>query len=527
MKNKTKKLVKMLAIAAMAVVLVPSSGILYAQTATTETSSIQDTVKPRDVDNLHATAGDALVQLGWDSASDNAGVTGYKIYYGTHSVQSSEDRYDLPIIPVENVTNYTVQNLINGQTYFFAATALDAAGNESVNYSSEVSATPQAGARLAPAEDDGRPPQVAAVSAEDIVTVKVVFSEPIRLPEEQPASAFTIETSLSGAGNTRLAVQNAQIDTMDLEGKTVLLTTAPQESGSEYVLTAGIELSDYFGNPIVSGTSDTGSFRGSAVENTRTTASAQTQTDRLMEQSTEQPAALPLADTDSPLITSGSADFGNRIALTFSEKIVLPANPTEQFIVYKNRTQERLNILNVSLSVDGKTAYLTTAQQEPVEYEVFVSGVTDEAGNQIPTQSNSITVSGRGAGIQDLIPPEDVAQLIARIKDAQRSIIELQWQPSRNSAGDLADQLLSQGVGRRNVAFGTSTSLGTSTSTVQVADLTPGNWYTFKLATADTSGNRSAGALASIFLPQTGPGAAAAGLTALVMGFLSKRKRRK
>jgi hypothetical protein len=64
------------------------------------------------------------VSLGWN-ASSSPGTTGYNIYYGTvNSVYTGK-------ITVGNVTNATISNLTAGVTYYFAATTVDANGNES------------------------------------------------------------------------------------------------------------------------------------------------------------------------------------------------------------------------------------------------------------------------------------------------------------------------------------------------------------------------------------------------------------
>ena len=59
-------------------------------------------------------------------------VTGYMIHYGTASGIYSMG------IDVGSATSYTVSNLIDGQTYYFAITAYNAAGVES-EHSGEVS----------------------------------------------------------------------------------------------------------------------------------------------------------------------------------------------------------------------------------------------------------------------------------------------------------------------------------------------------------------------------------------------------
>ena len=74
----------------------------------------------------------ASVTLRWQANSE-PDIAGYNLYYGTAS------RSYGPPMPTGNTTSYTVDNLVEGQTYYFALTALDTSGNES-GYSSEISA---------------------------------------------------------------------------------------------------------------------------------------------------------------------------------------------------------------------------------------------------------------------------------------------------------------------------------------------------------------------------------------------------
>lgn len=418
-----KKYMKFLGIILGSLLFISGANILYAQDALQPSALLPDaamaqidTTPPLDVENLKVVPGDSEIQLAWDAVTDNVGVVGYKIYRGTHSVKNTEDQYDLPVIPVGNIKTYIVKNLTNNQIYYFSITAVDAAGNESVNYAPEASATPQSGLHLAAIEDDGKAPEVKKVEVEDSITIKVVFSEAIELPEEQPQSAFKIEKT---SDKSKLEVQKAEIDTEDKTGATVLLTLSPQEEGAEYLLTTGIEIEDYFGNPIISGTSDTGSFKGSAKKK--------------QEKDQTQPPAdiIPPADTATPA-------------------------------------------------------------------EI----------------------------VKDLVPPEDVTKLIALIKDAQKNIVEVRWQASKNSAKDLANQVLYQSNDKEGKKFGSGTSLGATATAAEVQDLKPLSWYTFKVATKDLSGNESKGIMTSIFLPQTGPGIFAIGLTSLLMGFYSKLKKK-
>ncbi len=71
------------------------------------------------------------VKLGWDPSPDPNAV-GYKIYYGTISHNYSST------VTIGNVTSTTLTGLINGKTYYFAATTYDAANQES-GFSNEAS----------------------------------------------------------------------------------------------------------------------------------------------------------------------------------------------------------------------------------------------------------------------------------------------------------------------------------------------------------------------------------------------------
>ncbi len=73
------------------------------------------------------------VTLAWD-ANTEPDHAGYKLYYGTSSgIYTAQ-------IDTGNVTTFTVPDLNNNPTYYFAATAYDEAGNESA-YSEEISYT--------------------------------------------------------------------------------------------------------------------------------------------------------------------------------------------------------------------------------------------------------------------------------------------------------------------------------------------------------------------------------------------------
>lgn len=71
------------------------------------------------------------VPLAWDPTTDST-VIGYNVYYGAAS------RTYTNVIAVGANTTVTVSNLVQGATYYFAATTYTLAGLES-DYSAEVS----------------------------------------------------------------------------------------------------------------------------------------------------------------------------------------------------------------------------------------------------------------------------------------------------------------------------------------------------------------------------------------------------
>ena len=91
----------------------------------------------------------AQVTLAWDPNTESD-LAGYKIHYGTASNSYSVH------IDVHNVTTYTVTGLTDGQTYYLAATAYDASGNESGYSNSVTYGAPGAnGAPTTPATPSG------------------------------------------------------------------------------------------------------------------------------------------------------------------------------------------------------------------------------------------------------------------------------------------------------------------------------------------------------------------------------------
>lgn len=455
-----------------------------------------DIIPPDDVENLAISIYDQSVVLSWDVATDNVGVTGYNIYYGNEPVTADGGEYTEKI-GAGDVIEYLVGDLENGETYYFAVTAYDAAGNESENYSEEVSGTPDATYGTPPARftmheaADEEPPAVTDAQAPDNETVIVVFSKGVVLPAMNPEDAFTI---INNTTSELLDVLNVEMDPEDLMGETVVLTTARQEAGVEYLLTAGIQIEDTAGNPIVSGTSDTAAFIGSIVE------PGEDLTDE-----------LPEDDLIPPTVVSASSTGPTSVRVVFSEPVILSSDPEMNFFIAEEQNAlSSLDILAIEIDESGSVVNIETAPQDNIIYKVMVSNVIDESGNDIDPEQNSALFEG-GIPVEEeeemeeppvlSLTPENVRNFVATI--VREVVVRLTWELPDDPS--IVDLILYKSEDGGNT-YDSGTSLGTDREEVEVTGLTPGEEYYFKLTTMNEAGEESEGVIRSIKLPETGMG---------------------
>ncbi|HLG25929.1 MAG TPA: fibronectin type III domain-containing protein, partial [Candidatus Gracilibacteria bacterium] len=404
----------------------------------------------------------------------------------------------------------------NATTYYLAVTAYDDAGNESENYSVEVSATP------AHAAADTEAPTVVSAEAANKNMVRVVFSEPVILPDTDPELAFNVKNDTTQVG---LEATGAETDNEDITGKTVLLMTATQQAGATYIITAGIQVKDGGGNTIVSGTSDTALFTGTDVE----PAPAPTQE-----------TLIASADTTGPELVDVMASDNTHVIVVFSEPVVLAADPLTNFYITEAESESSLDIVSATLSSDKTTVTLMTVPQQNMAYNLIALDVKDEAGNDIDVANNATTFDGNaaGAGTQetteteesqmteetqaDMLAPEDVTNLMAQM--LKQMIVTLSWTASLNSAGDLANYVLYKSTDGQT--YGEGVLLEAAVTSVDVTNLVPGIKYFFKLTAKDAAGNESAGVISMFQLPETGPELALLLAASMGAGKFLKRKKR-
>lgn len=473
-----------------------------------------DTTVPSDVDNVVAEASDGKVILSWDLATDDVGVTGYKVYSGLTSVDEQGEKYTYGDQDVGDVVSAEIGNLENGTMYYFAVTAYDAAGNESDQYSYEVDATPEAG--LGDGVDDAEAPTVVEAKAVSKVEVEVEFSEKVQLLEEHPEQAFTIENeeTLEQLDVLDAVVMEDKDVDKGKEGLVVKLTTAEQVKDSGYILTATIDVTDLADNPIISGTSDTALFTGTDAEPVE-------------------------ADAEGPEVVDVEYIDSTGLLVNFNEAVVLSLNPANHFKVTVKGALAGAAGLDVSevvlgnntaLGLEDSSAMLKlTAMTAGETYVVEVSGIADEDGNPLVTDKASAEVVVPGGVVDD--PVDDV--VVGELKEAEDFTAKV------TQAEDLVSVLLSWTLpvdttstlqklykSMDGSTYGDEASLGTSLLEHEVsAGLDAGNSYWFKLTQLDEAGNETEGVVAKVTLAETGPGVVGLVLVSLGLGRWATRKR--
>ncbi len=225
---------------------------------------------PEAIDNLSATAGDGYIDLSWDEAVSPSGgiILSHRIYYGTTAVPADGDgEYDTDIDTSSSSTEHRVNDLSNGVTYYFAVTAIDDSGEESLYYSNEASGTPSA--KSATAEE---PEEVSAeeVEADD----SFGSAEGLTVDSAEQMTNDSVKIILSSDLDTSteaedFSVQNQRTsDYVVVNGGVIQNNTIVLQVNEEFVeddiyeVTASSAVKDLNGNPVSSGFTDTVTFTG-------------------------------------------------------------------------------------------------------------------------------------------------------------------------------------------------------------------------------------------------------------------------
>lgn len=510
----------------------------------------KDTTPPTDVEKLTAVIGDGMVSLSWDAAKDDTAVTGYKVYVGPDEVTELNTAKYAESKKIENVTTYEVKKLENGKTYYMAVTALDAAGNESESYSPYVtvkpfskvvaavngvdtsktttSVAPEAKATdlvaaTTPSAADTTAPTVKSAVAVYKGQVKVTFSEPVSLPSVKPDKAFTVQDNLV---YEKLVVNDAFMDPSDKTGTVVLVDTADQNPDSDYIITVSSDVEDLAGNPISSGTSDVGQFKGSAM-----TLEAYLKAHPAApagESVTKIPliASADAASTDTVKISKLEVLNDTTLKVTFSKPVILHTDPTQNFSITKKGDEKAvLSLSSFEIDETKMVATLTATMEPKMNYTLVMTGILDDKGAEMTTENSTFDFVSEVATVvkKDITPPEEVTNFVA--KTVKTMTAKLSWTKSKNSAGDLLEYIIYRSLDGKK--YGQLTSLTKENTAFESPELEPGYHY-YKITSKDANGNESKGKTVKIRLVETGP---EVGLLALVsIGFgrvFGRRKQKK
>jgi fibronectin type 3 domain-containing protein len=137
----------------------------------------------------------------------------------------------------------------------------------------------------------------------------------------------------------------------------------------------------------------------------------------------------------------------------------------------------------------------------------------------------SVDFTAKTLNLADLIPPEDITNLVATLK-TETSLL-LSWVASEDSAGDLAEYWIYQSMDG-GVSYDDAVEIDGDETEYEAMDLTAGETYTFKVTAVDASGNESEGVLTTVTLPESGPELLLLVPFALAgAGFVTRRKKSK
>jgi hypothetical protein len=473
-----------------------------------------DTESPSDVENFQGEAYNGALRLTWDAATDDTGVVGYYVHYGTSTVDEAGESYD-DFVDAGNVTEYSLTGLDNDTEYFLSVVAFDAEDNESMRWAEEISLTPT---ESAGDFSDSDAPTVSEAEALNNVEVRVVFSEAVVLPSEDAQDAFQIEDEDL---LEPLVVTAAEMDDDDSSNSSVILTTEEQVDGATYILTAGSDIEDMSGNPINSGTSDTAIFTGTGED-------------------------MAATDEVAPEVVSVEVVDNVSLKVEFSEAIVLNIDPSENFmVVEEDDVTSILTVLGVELMANGDgvedaAAMITTAPQSEVSYVVTAVEVEDESGNEVDAANSSALFNGMAAEVEDddadddaddddddvvedEEAPVDASGFVAEIvEDAGKFFVTLKWM---QEADDSVQQKLY--MSGDNESYDEEGELDTDAAEYDAGELAEGDYW-FKLTQTDEAGNESEGVIKKVSIVESGPGVVGLVLVSLGLGKLySRRKNRK
>jgi hypothetical protein len=252
-----------------------------------------------------------------------------------------------------------VNNLEDGQTYFFAVTAYDFVGNES-GFSEEVSAT----IGTNPGNSDN-PPNLLAVVVMGETQIDVLFSEPLDKNSAENSSNYSISNGIQVLGAV-----------LDPNLTIVHLITTAHERGKSYVISVS-NVMDQAGNPIAAGTSKSYDLPN------------------------------PSEDTEPPVLVNVVIQNETNLDVIFNEAVERSSAENVANYAINNGVQ----VLQANLKDNQTVVQLTTTtHQSDITYTLTVNNIRDLAANPNEIAPNSsVSYKLNSSGGADNTPPELVS----------------------------------------------------------------------------------------------------------------------
>jgi hypothetical protein len=425
------------------------------------------------VENLTVkSVGNESVTLTWDPVEE---AEDYILNHGTES-GTVNGVYNRGSQTIDNVTEYTINNLENDQEYFFAIIAHNSDNQVSTTYSNEVSATPSSESGV----DQSATPFMANVEAPDDTTIQVTFSEPMVWPED-PIENITVVKRFD---NSELGIELVTI----VNETTLNLKTAAQAPGAEYSLTINEFFLDNEDNP-VDDDKRSKIFLG-AISN----------------EEIDNAGNATEFKVDNIVVVDATG-----IEIIFSRNIVLSDNPVLQFAIVRSDTpSDILQIQEIVKSeLAGNKILIKTEPQLNVSYSMLIKDLVDAEGNPLPDDNTTVSFVGyRSTTEIDETAPEDVSNLQLEKLSEDGSSIKLTWDHSQNTNGDLKEyKVYTQEAGG---SFNLADSVPADVNEFTLQGLPTDGDFTFKVTALDDFSNESLGVVVNLHnelvISETGPG---------------------
>ena len=320
------------------------------------------------------------VTLVWSPSTD-PNIASYNVYYGAASHSYTN------LISAGNATNATISDLVEGVTYYFAATAVDNAGLES-DYSNEATNYPA-----------NQPPWISSIA--DQTTLQDTPTLPISFTIGDVETAASNLSLRANSDNPALVAINNIVFGGSDSNRTVTLTPTSQQTGS-----AGITITVDDGNATSSAT-----FRLSVTAPTpaNTPPSISPIANQTIDQDTATPAIpFTVSDAESAAASLTISATSTNTSLLPTTNIVFGGSDTNRTVTLTpvaGQTGEADVTITVSdgAALSATTLHLTVlpvVPTSPTNVVLMVAGngtITPNVSIQQPTLGRSYTITAVAA----------------------------------------------------------------------------------------------------------------------------------